>query len=215
MVFFIKIRGNKMSELATLLGAICESRQREIKAGGALFQQGDPADDIFLVREGMVRLVRYTSDGDAITMFRALPGQTFAEAALFADFYHCSAVADLASRVTCFPTGQLLRGLENKPTVMLELIARLSGQVRELRTLLETRSIKTASERTMHYLHLHADPGTGVFTHAGSLKELAAKLGLAHETFYRTLRYLEKEGKISKTGRTIMLRPAKPHGDRL
>jgi CRP-like cAMP-binding protein len=204
-----------MSDLASLFSTICRPRQREIAAGDTVFQQGDPAGDIFLVAAGCVRLVRYTADGDALTMFRAKPGETFAEAALFAEVYHCTAVADLASRVSCFPKAQLLKGLEEQPAAMLDLIALLSSQVRKLRTLLEIRSIHAAPARTMQYLRLHVDARTGVYSPAGSLKDVALELGLAHETFYRTLASLERDGKITRKGRCILVRPLETDGERL
>ncbi|MEJ2689840.1 MAG: Crp/Fnr family transcriptional regulator [Deltaproteobacteria bacterium] len=204
-----------MSELASFFSKMCRPRQRDIDAGCTVFRQGDPAGDIFLVTDGRIRLVRYTADGDVLTMFRALPGDTFAEAALFAENYHCTAVADIASRVTCFPRAQLLQGLASEPAAMLDLIALLSGQVRELRTLLEIRSIHKAPARIMLYLRLHADPATGVFSHAESLKDLALELGLAHETLYRTLTNLEKEGEIARTGRSILVRRQNFNGGRL
>ena len=89
-------------ELAELLQSLCSSRLRDIPAGGAVFRQGDPAADIFLVIDGRIRLVRYTDEGEALTLFTARAGQTFAEAALFADRYHCTAMADKASRVAAF-----------------------------------------------------------------------------------------------------------------
>ena len=162
----------------------------------------------------MVRLVRYTACGEALTLFRATPGQTFAEAALFADVYHCTAVADVASSIACFPKKELLQGLGEQPAAMLELTALLSRQVRELRTLLEIRSIRSAEARVLQYLHLHADARSGVLVLSGTMKEFAVDLGLAHETFYRTLASLEKKGEISRNGRSVLVCPPSPKRNR-
>ena len=91
-----------MLELTSLLYSICRPCLRDIAAGGMVFQQGDKADAIMQVKGGLVRLVRYTDSGDLLTLFRATPGQTFAEAALFSDVYHCTAVADVPSCVAFF-----------------------------------------------------------------------------------------------------------------
>lgn len=195
----------QMNALAEILYSLCPPRVLDIPTDGRVFHQGNPAKEIFLIREGQVRLVRYTEHGAALTLFRAQTGQTFAEAALFSPFYHCTAVADRNSRIACFAKDKLLAALEAHPPAMLRIIALLSRQVRDLRTLLEIRSIPSAPERVMQYLRLHADPGSGVYTATTTLKDVAQELGLAHETFYRVLAGLEKENRLRKEGRTIML----------
>ena len=193
------------NEMAALLQSLCKSRQRDIPAAGAVFRQGDPASDIFLVVHGQVRLVRYTDEGEALTLFRARAGQTFAEAALFADRYHCTALADRDSQVALFSKDELLASLGSHPPLMMRLIALLSRQVRDLRTLLEVRSIRSAPDRILQYLRLQADPKSGIFIVNTTLKDIAHELGLAHETLYRELTALEKEGIIKRDGPTIHL----------
>lgn len=100
-----------MSDLVALLNSICFPRHREIPAVGAVFRQGDPAGEIYLVEEGQVRLIRYTTDGKALTLYRALPGQTFAEAALFSTIYHCTAWTDRPSRIAGYARRICWRGL--------------------------------------------------------------------------------------------------------
>jgi len=196
-----------MNDFATLFAEICRPRLREVAATDPVFRQGDPADHIFQVVDGKVRLIRHTPEGGVLTLYRAGAGETFAEAALFAERYHCSAVVDEAGRVACFPKRELLAGLASRPDLMLDLVAQLSGQVRRLRTLLEIRSIVAAPERIMHYLRLHADQADGHCRLPGTLKDVAMELGLAHETFYRVLAKLQKDGKIDRSGRCIRLRP--------
>ena len=113
-----------------------------------------------------------------------------------------------------FPKKELLQGLGEQPAAILELTALLSRQVRELRTLLEIRSIRSAEARVLQYLHLHADARSGVLVLPGTMKEFALDLGLAHETFYRTLASLEKKGEISRNGRSVLVCPPSPKGDR-
>jgi len=194
---------NQGNTLAELLHSLSRPRLREIPEKGTVFRQGDPAGEIYQVVSGRIRLVRYTDQGESLTLFRAQAGQTFAEAALFSGIYHCTAMAESASRIAGFAKKELLAVLESHPPVMLRLIALLSRQVRDLRTLLEIRSIQAAPERVMQYLKVMADPGSGVFTVATTMKDVAQELGLAHETLYRVLASLEKDKKIEKEGKTI------------
>jgi len=195
-----------MSDFATLFAEICRPSLREVAVGDPVFNQGDQASHIFQVIGGRVRLVRHTPEGGVLTLYRAGTGETFAEAALFAEYYHCSAVVDEGGRVACFPKRELLPGLSSRPQLLLDLVAHFSAQVRRLRTLLELRSIVSAPERVMHYLRLRADPGDGRCRLPGALKDVAMELGMAHETFYRVLATLQKEGRIDREGRCIVLR---------
>ena len=80
--------------LADILGKLIPRAQsRELRSGQFLFRQGDRADYIFALEHGQIILTRYLSDGKSVPMHAARAGQTFTEAALFSDIYHCNAVA--------------------------------------------------------------------------------------------------------------------------
>ena len=112
---------------------IARERMRDLHAGEALFRQGDPASAIFRLVSGEMRLIRHTPDGAAVVMHVAKPGETFAEAALFAETYHCDAVARVASRVGASDKSALLRAVDGDATAMLHLARVLAGQVRDCR----------------------------------------------------------------------------------
>ena len=135
------------------------SCEPQISAGGFVFQQGDPASHLYLVRSGRIRLVRYTWEGQRCTLFCAESGQTFAEAALFSERYHCFARADKDSRVAGFDKQLILAHLREHPDMALCYIAHLSHQVHDLRTLIELRTIRSAKERVLTYLLQHAEFG--------------------------------------------------------
>jgi CRP-like cAMP-binding protein len=187
-----------ITSLTELWNSMAPSHERQISAGGFVFQQGDPASQLYLVRSGRIRLVRYTWEGQRCTLFCAETGQTFAEAALFAERYHCFALADTDSRVAGFDKQRLLAHLREHPDMALCYIALLSHQVHDLRTAIELRTIRSAKERLLTYLLQHAEPGGNTVHVTSSLKDMAQELGLAHETLYRTLAKLEREGWIER-----------------
>src|SRR5947207_9585664 len=78
-------------------------RHRDLVAGATLFRQGDPATAVFVIERGRLAMVRHTPDGRRVTLFTAGAGESFAEAALFSEVYHCDAVAEIPSRVTVVP----------------------------------------------------------------------------------------------------------------
>lgn len=197
-----------MSSLATFFAAQVAAEVRDYQAGEVIFQERDPAFRVFAVERGRVRLVRYTPEGEELTLFRAEAGQTFAEAAILADQYHCTALCEQATRIHAFDREAVLAGLEADPDAMLLYGSLLSAQVRELRTLLELRTIRAADERVLHYLRLKADRD-GVVRQTVSRKEMAAQLGLTHETFYRQLAALEKAGRLQRRPDQIVLLPGR------
>lgn len=191
--------------LPGFLEKIPQDGARELRAGGVLFRQGDPATHLFVLQSGQVKLERITAEGRRVLMYRALAGDTIAEAALFASSYHCDAVAVEPSRVLRLPGGAVRDALRSDPEAADALLAHLAGQVRSLRTRLETRSILSARDRILHHLRISASEDGRVALRS-SLMGLAAELGLAHETLYREMAALEREGRVERRGRILRLR---------
>ena len=170
------------------------------RAGDVLFRQGDRTRGMFLLKEGRVRLVRHTPDGHEVPLHPVCPGESFAEPSLFAERYHCDCLCERDSRVILLPRAAMLSLLQRDARAASTLIARLAGQVRDLRTRAELRNIHGAPERLMAALRLRVDDATGHVRLSGTLKALAGELGMAHETLYRALKKLEAQGAISRAG---------------
>ena len=83
-------------------------------------------------------------------------------------------------------------------------MAILARQVMALRTRLELRSIRSARLRLLQHLLLAAGEG-GTVRLDGTLMDLAAEIGLSHETLYRTIAALESEGVIARSDAEIRL----------
>ena len=75
----------------------------------------------------------------------------------------------------------------------------------DLRTRIEQRNIRSARERVRHFLALNAGADGRTVALPGTLKELAAELGLTHEALYRTLAALERAGEIKRGSGKIIL----------
>ncbi len=92
---------------------------RSLKRGDVLFQQGDEATAIYSIEKGRVRLVRRTFDGHPVLIHTALAGEFLAEASLFADTYHCDAVASEPSRVQVYPREAVLKEIRSNSTIAM------------------------------------------------------------------------------------------------
>ena len=174
--------------------------ERKLKAGEALFRLGDKATGFYEVVSGRVRLVRVDRVGRETVLHIAGPAETLAEASLFSGQYHCDAVASSDATVRVYPKRQVVSVFEKDPKALKTFTAMLAHQVMSLRTRLQQRNIRSARERVRQFLALNIGPdGRSVELH-GTVKDLAAEIGLTHEALYRALAALERAGRLAPPG---------------
>lgn len=193
-----------MNADANHLPAVGE-HHRHLEAGEALFRQGDPAAAIFRVESGQVCLLRHTEDGASVVMHVARPGETFAEAALFSDAYHCDAIAQTSSRVSVIRKRDLLRDVRRDPTQVLTLAHAMAGQVRDLRARLEIRNIRGADQRLLAWLRIKASGKPPIVELDRTWTQVAEEIGLTREAVYRALSRLRRTGHIGGDRRHVRL----------
>jgi CRP-like cAMP-binding protein len=177
---------------------------RRVAAGATLFRQGDACFGIFRLLDGGIRLVRFSSDGCEVPMHTVRRGELFAEASLFARHYHCTAMALRDSRVAVYPAAELGHALQADPQALWAFTAELARHIHALRTRVEIRQTRSATQRVLQFLRLGCDT-EGVFRLDGTLKQLAEELGLTHEALYRALAALADDGAIVRAAGEIRL----------
>ncbi len=182
--------------------------RRELSAGQVLFHQGDPAQAMFVVEMGRLRLDRNTREGKTTVFQVARVGESFAESALFFEVYSCDAIAEIPSRLLVYSKQLLRTALNNHPALAEDFIERLLRKSQSLKMRLELRSLRSARDRVLHYLLVEAQPGETTVRFDRSLKEVAGDLGLTPEVLYRTLSRLEREGAITRTKGQITFYPS-------
>jgi len=179
---------------------------RTLVAGEYLFKQGDRAAAIYKVESGRLRLIRRTVDDHLVILHAARRGEFFAEASLFAEAYHCDAVAAAQSRVRVYAKSTVMDALRTDPALAEAFMARLARQLQELRARMELRNIRSARDRVLQYLRL-CDGGHGrSIAIEGQLQDIAAEIGITREALYRTLAGLEAEGSLTRTETEIRLK---------
>ena len=178
---------------------------RKLKSGEALFRLGDKTAGLCEVIAGRVRLARVDRSGREIVLHVAGPGDTIAEASLFSPAYHCDAIANTDATVRVYPKTAVLAAFEKDRKAAQAFTATLARQVMNLRTRIEQRNIRSARERVRHFLALNAGADGRTVELGGTLKDLAAELGLSHEALYRTLAALERSGAVKRAKGKIML----------
>jgi CRP/FNR family transcriptional regulator len=182
-------------------------RDRSLVSGQFLFRQGEAAENVFLIRRGRLRMLRHLASGDAVAIHTGRAGELFAEAALFADSYHCDAQAAETVTVASCPKVDILRAFAASLPLAMAWVERVTSQLHAARNALELRNIRSANDRVLNHLQLQAG-STGEVAFEGRLLDVAAELGLTHEVYYRALAGLERSGAISRERRRIRLRPS-------
>jgi CRP-like cAMP-binding protein len=179
---------------------------RVLASGELLFRQGDRAEAIYRVETGRLRLIRRTIDDHLVILHTAGRGEFFAEASLFAEAYHCDAVAAAQSRVRVYPKTIVMAALRTDPALAEAFMARLARQLQELRARMELRNIRSARERVLQYLRLRAGVHGRSIAIEGQFQDIAAEIGISREALYRTLAALEAEGYLTRTENAILLK---------
>ncbi len=177
---------------------------RNLVAGQLLVQQGEPAQSIYFVESGRIRLVSFT-DTQIITHYFVDAGESFSETALFSETYACTAIAEIDSRISSIPKPDFLEALSVSSELTDAYIRQLTQRFITVKTLLELRSIHSARERIMRYLVLHVQPDGVTVNLLRSLKDWASELGLSPEAVSRILNQLQDEGRIRRKKGKITL----------
>lgn len=171
--------------------------EQELTAGQILFQQGEPAECIYWVKSGQLRLVSFT-DQQMITHYTAEAGESFAETAPHVDSYSCTAIADQPSRVSAIPKRDFLEVLRRTPSLCERYVRHLTQRFEAVKQLLELRTIRSTRDRLLHYLIKQRQIGQATVPLMSPLKVLAANLGMSPEVLSRAFRQLESEQVLSR-----------------
>jgi CRP-like cAMP-binding protein len=180
--------------------------RRSLARNEVLFRQGDKVNAIYFVEAGRLRLERQTFDGRSLVVGTTSSGKFFVEAALFADIFHCDAVATEPSRVCIYSKAAVLDALRADPANAMTFLSLVAHQVIELRHRLEIMKVRSAKERVMLYLDLNAGPDGRTVDLRSQLQDIAGELGLTREVLYRTLAGLEQAGAIERADDRILLK---------
>lgn len=180
-------------------------KRTALRLGETVFLRGSPVTHLYCVETGRVALTRPLQDGGALSVASAGPGQSFAEAALYSDVYHCDAVCVRDSAIVAFPAADLRKLLARETRAACRFNQYLAGQVRELRARLEFQRIKKAPDRLMAWLRSNASGAPPSVVIDQSWAAIAAEIGLTPETVYRARAQLRKAGRVREQDSRLVL----------
>ncbi len=171
-----------MSELRSMI-ALHERGRLILAAGGMLFGLGDEVLHLHVVLSGEVVLERHSSSGLRLVLQRARAGDVVAEPSIFAERYHCSAMATSDATIAHAPVGAIRSLVLQHPPALERLARQFARDVQSARFRAEILSLRRLSERLDAWLDING----GVMPDRGNWLALAADLAVTPEALYREL----------------------------
>lgn len=185
---------------------------RRIAKGEVLFGTGDPAEGFYIVSCGKLKVFKTSGEGKEQVLHLVMPGQSFAEAAIFeGGAYPASAQALSDAELLFIPKRAFLDLLAGSPRLAIRMLASLSKWLRRMADLVDDIALKDVETRFTWFVSEEMR-SRGVAMKDGAVYELpvgksvlASRLGTVPETFSRTLKKLQDDGVIHVQGKRIKI----------
>lgn len=170
--------------------------EKRVERGEVVLFESEPAEALFFVAFGAVKLFKTSSDGKEQILGIVRPGESFNSVPMF-DEHPNPASAQAMGPVLLYgiKRDELKVILRNHPQLAPRIIQALAEEVRRLTTLVEDLSFKPVISRVAKILLENArdsgNPGPQL-----TQQEMAALAGTVREVVGRTLKILKDEGAI-------------------
>ena len=179
--------------------------KRTAGRGETILLEDEPAEALFFVASGVVKVFKTSADGKEQILYLLRPGESLNDAPAF-DGGPNPASAQALGPVVLYgiKRGDLEVILREHPKVALNVTRVLSQRVRHLMSLVEDLSFKHVMGRLAKILLEQSGDKTGNRPWL-TQQDMAAMAGTAREMIGRSLKALEDDGAIRLEGRRIVI----------
>lgn len=177
-----------------------------------IFNEGDPSDKFYLVAEGSVKVLKHTVMGKDIILEMMSPGDIFGGVAVLDKKpFPASAQAMESTTVIRISRQNLLKIMEDCPTLKLDIVKYFSNKLRDAHEMLKNIATERV-ERRIASLLLKLSEKIGV--DEGSYRkinfpltrqEISEMVGTTVETCIRTMSKFQKKGVIKSSDGKILI----------
>lgn len=191
---------------------------RQVPENGYYFQQEDPANWIFVLTEGRVKISQVTAEGQLVTMRNIQPGQMFGGLAIInpGSGYPGSAQAEIDSSALAWQGADFRRLAETNAALAVNMMDIMHAYIEEMQARFRELATERVEQRLARAL-LRLATQSGRRTEAGvtielalTRQDLAELTGTTLYTASRVLSSWERQG-IIRTGRERVTL-SDPHG---
>ena len=178
---------------------------KRIEKKSVLFREGEEAKGFFLLVKGKVKLTKINPSGKEQILHFVQPGQSFAEAALYMDeTYPATAEAIEAASLLFIPRDALFEAIRKDEKLSMNLIAHLARYLQILTRKVEEVTLLDSASRLALFLIAEMDPVSGIVRLPAGKGQMAASLGMAVETFSRTLTRMKEKGIVKEASPGVL-----------
>ena len=175
---------------------------RAFSRGTTIFLQGEPAEHVYIVLEGWIKLFRISQNGAEAVVGVFTKGRSFGEAAAFQnDVYPVAAEAVTDCRVMPVRSGLILGLMKSRPELCTAMLASTFKHLHALVAQIEQLKGHTGAQRVAEFL-LELCPvaeGSCVVTLPYDKVLIAGRLGMKPESLSRSFARLRELGvKVSQ-----------------
>jgi CRP/FNR family cyclic AMP-dependent transcriptional regulator len=173
--------------------------EQRLERGTVITLEGEPAEAMYLVAAGRVKIARYSLEGREQIMYTAGPGDHFNTVPIF-DGGRCPATTEAMEPTTLIVLHRqdILGLLPHYPELSTAFLKEFAGRLRMLVGLVEDLALKTVHGRLAGLLLHQAETSEHVEApRPMSQAEMAANLGTVREMISRTLKSFEAAGLIA------------------
>ena len=169
--------------------------EKKYAKGESLFLEGDPAENVWFVKEGHVKAVIHTTGGKDLTLCMVGANSLFGTCCCFGGGqYPCHTVAETEVTVVSYPMQDFLGLIEKHPEMSKAVILQLSNRLRQSKDM-QTFDKESVEKRILHVLvNLVSEFGNTIPL---TRREISEMTGTTVETCIRTFSILEKDGLVS------------------
>jgi CRP-like cAMP-binding protein len=191
--------------------AVAEAtREQRVAAGERIFSEGQPAESLWAVKDGLVHIIKSNPDGREIVLQVIPPGELFgAVVAVETKPYPASAVAAMDSVVWRLPASLARELCQKYPSLRSAILDQVSGRLREAHDRLRSLALERVEQRLARMLLALADKigqrKDRVTVLEVTRQELADMIGTTVETTIRITSKWQQAGVISSSRHQIGL----------
>lgn len=202
-----------MEERRKVAGA---ALMQHIPKKGVLYFPSEPSDSIFILKEGRVKISRFTADGKEMILSIINPGELFGELAITGQEEREETAEVLEDAVVCMISlGDMRRLMQSIPNLNTEILKRLGSRLKKVQNRLEAMICKNTEQRIRALLREMAEEHGRMI--AGDPNQVVIKLSISHSDIAKLtascrqsvsmlLRELEKQGLIKYDRKRIYIK---------
>ncbi|MFQ5580627.1 MAG: Crp/Fnr family transcriptional regulator [Nitrospiria bacterium] len=188
------------------------TRMESVKKKTPIFFPGDPSQQVYLLKEGRVKISRVSEDGREVTIALLEPGEIFGELNVLDDSPRDTMAEALDDSQICVVNKELfLSMVQKKPEFSFRLTKLIGLRLKRIESRVEDLVFRDVATRLAHLL-LELSKDYGKETSEGiklrikiTHQEIANLIGSIRETVSAVLGDFKREGLIGFEGRIIIL----------